>query len=78
VIKPTTATTLASSSVQVTDHAATVHDRRIGDDGLALRIVAAAVRVKLHERDVLDKSRESCAADLRNEPAPEVGAATKL
>lgn len=78
VIQLTTATTQASSSAQVTDHAATVLDRRIGDDGLALRIIAAAVRVKLHERDLLDESRESYAADLGDERALEMGAATKF
>jgi hypothetical protein len=78
VTKPTTATTQASSSARVTDHAVTVRDRCIGDDGLALRIIAAAVRVKLHERDLLDESRESYAADLRNETAPEMVAATKV
>lgn len=55
----------------MTDHAATVPDRRIGVNGLAVRIIAAAVRVKLHERDLLDESRESYATDLRNETAPE-------
>jgi hypothetical protein len=62
----------------VTDHATTIRDQRIGDDGLALRIIAAAVRVKLHERDLLDENRESQAADLRNETVPEMGATTEL
>ncbi|MGT2503852.1 hypothetical protein ACVOMS_29690 [Bradyrhizobium guangxiense] len=77
-IKPTTAATQASSRAPVTDHATTIRDQRIGDDGLALRIIAAAVRVKLHERDLLDENRESQAAELRNETAPEIGATTEL
>ena len=56
MIQPRTAITRISNDARATDRAAIVRDWRIGDDGLALRVLAAAVRVKLHERDLLDET----------------------
>lgn len=63
--KPTFATTHMQSTARVSDGIATA-DRcpPLGDAGLALRVLATAVRVKLHERDLLDERRAS--DDRRN------------
>jgi hypothetical protein len=53
----------------MTDHAETVRSRRIDDADLALRVIAAAIRVKLHERDLLDECRLNLVVRERSCPA---------
>jgi hypothetical protein len=70
MIKPTTATTQMLSTARASDRGAAVRDRLIGDDGLALRVIAAAVRAKLHERDLLDENLKSGRRPAEPDGAP--------
>lgn len=69
--KPTAATTQMPSGARVTDRAATAdRDPPLGEAGLALRVLATAVRVKLHERDLLDEGRASGRRSMERNCAP--------
>ncbi|MHC2467131.1 hypothetical protein ACVIHD_006143 [Bradyrhizobium embrapense] len=65
--KRTTATTRMQSGARVTDCTATA-DRNspLGDAGFALRVIATAVLMKLHERYLLDEGGAHQSVDPRN------------